>query len=135
MAGVFPAADDPALSWVTCGSNGQVALPFGSPEYLGLGFSVFFMLILIEIFGSPFMRNCEIVIALIFGYFVAGAASYKDGSGSEKWYVLPDRINKVSCSCSPRVGSSLYSLSHEWLGQQRYQMSAKHPQERVCAGA
>jgi len=31
-----------------------------------------FMLVLVELFGSPFMKNCNVVIALLFGYFVAG---------------------------------------------------------------
>jgi len=92
--GVFPPLPSPAASWTKCTNNGQVVLPFGSPEYLGLGVSVFVMLILIEMFGSPFMRNCEVVIALIFGYFVAGVSSYQPpGGGDRLWYVTPDRIN------------------------------------------
>jgi uracil-xanthine permease len=51
-------------------------LPFGSPEYVGLGFSVVFMLILVELFGSPFMKNCNVIIALLFGYMCAGAATH-----------------------------------------------------------
>jgi len=56
----------------TCCEAGDVALPFGSPELVGLGFSVILMLIVVELFGSPFMKNCNVVIALLFGYFVAG---------------------------------------------------------------
>ena len=40
-----------------CGTEGHVQLPFGAPEYVGLGFLVFVLLVIIEIFGSPFMRN------------------------------------------------------------------------------
>ena len=36
-----------------CTGNGEVELPFGSPEYIGLGFFVFATLIFIEIFGKP----------------------------------------------------------------------------------
>jgi len=58
----------------TCCEAGDVYLPFGSPELIGLGFSVIVMLILVELFGSPFMKNCNVVIALLFGYFVAGVS-------------------------------------------------------------
>ena len=55
---------------------GEVFLPYGSPQFVGLGFSVFSMIILIEIFGSPFLRNCAVVIALMFGYMLAGVTRY-----------------------------------------------------------
>ncbi|KAL7537759.1 hypothetical protein ACHAWF_005889 [Thalassiosira exigua] len=57
-------------------SNGQVALPYGSTEYIGLGFSVLCFLVVIELFGSIFMKNCNVILALLFGYFVAGVSSY-----------------------------------------------------------
>lgn len=38
-------------------SVGHTRLPFGCPEYVGLGFLVFVTLVAIEVFGSPFMRN------------------------------------------------------------------------------
>jgi len=68
----------------TCCAAGAVSLPFGSPELVGLGFSVFVMLVIIELFGSPIMKNCNVIIALLFGYFVAGVSSY-DGLD----YVVP----------------------------------------------
>lgn len=40
-----------------CNNNGDVELPYGSPEYVGLGFSVFATLVIVELFGSPAMRN------------------------------------------------------------------------------
>lgn len=43
-----------------CNGNGEVELLFGSPQYIGLGAVVFLVLILLETFGSPFMRNCEV---------------------------------------------------------------------------
>jgi len=58
----------------TCDGNGDVIKAFGSPEYIGLGFSVVLMLILVELFGSPFMKNANVIIALLFGYFVAGVS-------------------------------------------------------------
>lgn len=43
-------------------------------RYLGLGLIVFVTLVVIELFGSPFMRNAEVIIALLFGYLMAGAS-------------------------------------------------------------
>jgi NCS2 family nucleobase:cation symporter-2 len=57
-----------------CDGNGDVVKPFGSTEYIALGFSVVLMLILVELFGSPFMKNANVIIALLFGYFVAGVS-------------------------------------------------------------
>lgn len=54
-----------------CDGNGEVQLPFGNAAYVGLGFVVFITLCVVELFGTPFMRNIEVVIALLFGYFVA----------------------------------------------------------------
>jgi hypothetical protein len=34
-----------------CGGNGNVYLPFGTAAYVGLGATVFFMLVIIELFG------------------------------------------------------------------------------------
>ena len=65
----------------TCfGTAGEVSLPYGSTEYVGLGFSVLSCLVLIELFGSVFMKNCNVIIALLFGYFVAGVSRYGDDS-------------------------------------------------------
>lgn len=43
-----------------CNGNGEVELPYGSAEYLGLGFSVFATLVIVELFGSPVMRNISV---------------------------------------------------------------------------
>jgi len=83
-------------SMVNCGGNGQVFLPFGSPEYIGLGFVVFSMLIFIECFGSPFLRNCGVVISLIIGFIVAGSVSYyPPGSDNGLKYVTPAKIDSA----------------------------------------
>ncbi|EKX43833.1 hypothetical protein GUITHDRAFT_110286 [Guillardia theta CCMP2712] len=94
LPGVFPAQDDVKMSYTKCTNNGQVVLPFGSPEYVGLGFAVFLTLILIEVFGSPFLRNCEVALALLFGFFIAGVASY-DNNGVKQWFVTQDRIQSA----------------------------------------
>lgn len=46
-------------------NNGDVKLPFGSAAYIGLGFAVFSMILVLELFGSPFLRNVEVVVALL----------------------------------------------------------------------
>ncbi|KAI0011871.1 Xanthine/uracil permease [Xylariaceae sp. FL0662B] len=57
------------------------ALPWGSPEYLGLGFSVFLTIILCERFGAPIMKSTSIIIGLLVGCIIAAATGYFDRSG------------------------------------------------------
>ncbi|KAG1758206.1 xanthine/uracil permease [Suillus occidentalis] len=56
------------------------ALPWGSPQFIGLGFLSFVSIILTEIFGSPFLKNASIIVGLAVGCIVAGATGYIDGS-------------------------------------------------------
>ncbi|KAF8165944.1 xanthine/uracil permease [Crassisporium funariophilum] len=51
-------------------------LPWGSPEFIGLGFLSFSAIILTEIFGSPFLKNISIIVGLVVGCIVAGATGY-----------------------------------------------------------
>jgi NCS2 family nucleobase:cation symporter-2 len=74
QAGVAPFPGGTAGGKSTCDGNGEVIKAFGSPEYVALGFSVMLMLIIVELFGSPFMKNANVIIALLFGYFVAGVS-------------------------------------------------------------
>ncbi|KAM6490396.1 xanthine/uracil permease [Amanita muscaria] len=53
---------------------------WGSPQFIGLGFLSFITIILTDIFGSPFMKNISIIIGLLVGCIVAGAAGYIDSS-------------------------------------------------------
>ncbi|KAF8916893.1 Xanthine/uracil permease [Mucidula mucida] len=55
-------------------------LPWGSPEFIGLGFLSFVSIILTELFGSPFLKNISIIVGLAIGCIVAGAAGYIDRS-------------------------------------------------------
>ncbi|KAJ7867443.1 xanthine/uracil permease [Mycena leptocephala] len=55
-------------------------LPWGSPEFIGLGFLSFVSIILTELFGSPFLKNISIIVGLVIGCIVAGAAGYIDNS-------------------------------------------------------
>ncbi|KAL2186350.1 Xanthine/uracil permease [Thermothelomyces heterothallicus CBS 203.75] len=60
------------------------ALPWGSAEYLGLGFSVFVTIILCERFGSPIMKSVSVVIGLLTGCIIAAACGYFDRSGIDE---------------------------------------------------
>ena len=57
------------------------ALPWGSAEFIGLGFTVFLTIILCERFGSPIMKSCAVVLGLLVGCIIAGATGYFDPSG------------------------------------------------------
>ena len=57
------------------------ALPWGSAEYIGLGFVVFLAIIICERFGSPIMKSCAVVIGLLVGCIVAAACGYFSASG------------------------------------------------------
>ena len=58
-----------------CTQVGNSHLPFGSAEYIGLGFLVLSTIVIIELFGSPFLRSCGIAIGLLFGYVIAAVTS------------------------------------------------------------
>jgi uracil-xanthine permease len=61
--------------------NAPRPLPWGSAEFLGLGFLVFLTIILCERFGSPIMKSTAVVVGLLVGCIVAAACGYFDRSG------------------------------------------------------
>lgn len=64
-----------------CPSNSAPhALPWGSAEFLGLGFSVFLSIILCERFGSPIMKSTSVVLGLFVGCIIAADCGYFDKS-------------------------------------------------------
>ena len=86
----------------SCSGNGEVKLPYGSPEYFWLGSSCFFMMVFVELVGNPFMKNCNVVISLLFGYFVAALSSLDP----ENPYAVPfgaDCSSTADFSMSPPV--------------------------------
>ncbi len=67
--------------FMLCPSNSAPhALPWGSAEFIGLGFSVFVTIILCERFGSPIMKSTSVVLGLLTGCIIAGATGYFDKS-------------------------------------------------------
>lgn len=59
---------------VPCTNNGDVVLPFGSAPYVGLGLIVYTLLVILETFGSPFLRNTQVraVLRNMLGLTFAG---------------------------------------------------------------
>lgn len=53
-------------------TNGETSYVYGDSRYIGLGFSVLAFLVVIEMVGSVFMKNCNVILALLFGYMIAG---------------------------------------------------------------
>ncbi|KAI1487372.1 permease family-domain-containing protein, partial [Biscogniauxia mediterranea] len=76
------AATNPTAYYAACPNiDAPHALPWGSPEFLGLGFSVFLAIILCERFGSPIMKSTSVIIGLLVGCIIAAATGYFDRSG------------------------------------------------------
>ena len=68
--------------YVVCPEVGAPhALPWGSAEFIGLGFSVFITIIICERFGSPIMKSCAVVLGLLVGCIIAGATGYFSSAG------------------------------------------------------
>ena len=61
--------------------NAPRPLPWGSAEFIGLGFLVFATIIFCERFGSPIMKSCSVIVGLLMGCIVAGACGYFPRSG------------------------------------------------------
>jgi uracil-xanthine permease len=57
------------------------ALPWGSAQFIGLGFSVFVTIIVFERYGSPIMKSTAVVLGLLIGCIIAAATGYFDRSG------------------------------------------------------
>lgn len=73
--------NEPASRALCPSTDAPHALPWGSAEFIGLGFLVFVTIILCERFGSPIMKSCAIVVGLLVGCIVAAACGYFDRSG------------------------------------------------------
>lgn len=53
-------------------------LSWGDPKLIGLGFSVFVSIILVEQFGSPLMKSSSVIIGLFVGCLISGLTGYWD---------------------------------------------------------
>lgn len=81
--GAGPCMNRPTTGqFVNCPNiNAPNAQPWGGPVNFALGASVFFMIILIEIVGSVFLKNISVVIGLLTGCIIAAAVGMFDSSG------------------------------------------------------
>lgn len=59
-------------------------LPWGSAQFVGLGFLVFVSILLLERFGAPIMKSCAVALSLLIGCIVAAATGYFDRSGIDE---------------------------------------------------
>lgn len=73
--------NDPASRALCPSAGAPHALPWGSAEFIGLGFLVFVTIILCERFGAPIMKSCSVVLGLLVGCIVAAACGYFERSG------------------------------------------------------
>eukprot|EP00871_Galdieria_phlegrea_P004973 jgi/Galph1/5477/GphlegSOOS_G4152.1 len=67
-----------SLALCPSSSSEYQAYPWGDARWIGLGALVFFTILFIEIFGSPFMRTAEIMIGFLVGLLVASLLNYTD---------------------------------------------------------
>ncbi|KAG0740504.1 hypothetical protein G6F57_000843 [Rhizopus arrhizus] len=72
-----PTSGDYRLCPDTSAPNAQ---PWGGPVNFGLGASVFFTIIVIELVGSVFLKNISVVIGLLIGCIIAASVGMFDGS-------------------------------------------------------
>ncbi|KAK6461881.1 uric acid-xanthine permease [Scheffersomyces coipomensis] len=61
-------------------SVGKFDLPWGSAQFIGLGFLVYVSIILSERFGSPIMKSCAVIVGLLVGCIVGAACGYFSSS-------------------------------------------------------
>ncbi|KAJ9248131.1 xanthine/uracil permease [Paecilomyces variotii] len=75
---------DPSARALCPSADAPHALPWGSAEFIGLGFLVLVTIVLCERFGSPIMKSCAVVVGLLVGCIVAAACGYFDRSGIDQ---------------------------------------------------
>ena len=51
-------------------------LPWADPKLIGLGFSVFFTIVMVEQFGAPLMKSASVLFGLAVGCAISGATGY-----------------------------------------------------------
>ncbi|QPG74804.1 hypothetical protein FOA43_002140 [Brettanomyces nanus] len=56
-------------------------LPWGSAQFIGLGFLVYVTIIFCEKWGSPIMKSCAVICGLLVGCIVAAACGYFSDDG------------------------------------------------------
>ncbi|KAJ5251827.1 hypothetical protein N7489_002237 [Penicillium chrysogenum] len=80
-AGGASCGADPSARAMCPSANAPHPLPWGSPEFIGLGFLVFVTIIVCERWGPPILKSCSVIVGLLVGSIVAAACNYFDSSG------------------------------------------------------
>jgi len=91
-----------------CSGNGNVQLPFGSPQYLGIGALVLLVWVFVEIFGSPFFRNIEVRLLSRLHSHTSNAHC----GGPRTHHAWSSAVCSSSCISSVFVMALMFSL---WL--------------------
>jgi len=80
--GSGPCRSNPTTGpFVNCPRNDAPrSAPWGDAQWIGLGFLVFSVIIFVEFFGSPFMKNAQVVIGLLVGMIVSVALGYTNSA-------------------------------------------------------
>ncbi|KAH8087577.1 xanthine transmembrane transporter [Aureococcus anophagefferens] len=86
-----------------CNENGNVILPFGSAEYVGLAASVIAFTVFAQFAGSPFLKSTCIFWGLMFGCFVAGVSRYEavEGDMTFDFHTSNGRVQAVMVAAVP----------------------------------
>mmetsp|Transcript_34845 Transcript_34845/g.98797 ORF Transcript_34845/g.98797 Transcript_34845/m.98797 type:complete len:671 (-) Transcript_34845:52-2064(-) len=63
-----------------CIDVGDSHLTYGHPVYFGLGFLVVTITMFLELWGSPFLRSCQVAMGLLLGYLVAACTTDPTGA-------------------------------------------------------
>jgi len=66
----------PVCPWLPCHGHGQVQEPYGFAGYLYLGASVVAAQFVIQVFGTQFLRNSQVLAGLGLGYIAAALATH-----------------------------------------------------------
>lgn len=59
-----------------CNTGTSQVHPWGSGQFIGLGFSVIITIVLFDKFGGPLMKSCATILGLIVGCIIAAATKY-----------------------------------------------------------
>ena len=96
-----------------CNENGNVILPFGSAEYVGLAASVIAFSVFVQFAGSPFMKSTFIFWGLMFGCFVAGVSRYEAVEG-DMTFDFSTSNGRVQANMVPAVPGRKYKYFNDY---------------------
>lgn len=65
-------------------TNAPKPLVWGDPKFIGIGFSVFATILIVEMIGSPLMKSASIIFGLAIGSAISGATGFWSVSGIEQ---------------------------------------------------